>query len=129
MAVHVQKLLDNFRLDDEPTSIVAPHNFNGIAPRRVSFYIEVVMTNSPTNLTFSVDLSPDDGQNLIDYPKLISRNGTDQPVTEVVYTASTEDVVSISPEDVTDYIQVSAIVTGTTSSAYFTISLWMVYDL
>jgi hypothetical protein len=114
-------------LDDSPTSQAASHDFEGVSPVRVSLYIQIVKASTPTNVVLSVELSPDNGQTLIDYDKLLTEAGTDAPVASVTYTATGDDVVSLSPEDVLDYINVTMTATGTDATKTFAVDIWLVY--
>jgi hypothetical protein len=78
-------------------------------------------------VVLSVELSPDDGQTLIDYDKLLTEAGTDAPVASVTYTATGDDVVSISPEDVLDYIRVLMTASGTDAGKTFAVDVWLVF--
>ena len=112
MPVHVDHLISN-RFDVSLESIAGTHDFQGAAPHRVSLYVSYNdLTGAPTEqIRISVDLSPDDGQTLIDYDKLLTEAGTDAPVANVNTGASPQnatDVIDISPETVMDYIRVLA---------------------
>lgn len=126
MTIRKVHLID-VTLDDAPTSQTATYDFSGITPRWVSLYFQIVKTNSPTNVTLTVELSPDGGATLISYDKLLTDAGTDGPVSSVVYTATGDDVVSLSPEDVLDHITVTMTGNGTTGSATFAVDVWLVF--
>ena len=101
MAVRTEHLI-NVTLDDNPTSQAATYDFQGVTPLRVSLYVQIVKTSSPTSVTLTVELSPDDGSTLIDYDKLLTHDGTDAPQASEVYTTTVDDVISLSPEHVTE---------------------------
>ena len=128
MPLRVQKLIDSVDIDDAPTSQAATWDFGGVTPRRVSLYVAVTESGSGATVTLTVELSPDDGANLISYDKLLTEAGTDGPVASVVYSATGDDVVSISPEDVMDYIKVTMTGGSTTAANYYTVDLWLVYS-
>ncbi|KKN83856.1 hypothetical protein LCGC14_0295090 [marine sediment metagenome] len=127
MPIRINHLID-VTLDDVPTSQAATHDFQGVTPRRVTLYLQIVKTNAPTNVILTVEFSPDDGQTLIDYDKLLTEAGTDGPVASVTYTVTGDDVVSMAPEDVLDYIKVTMTGTGTTPSATFAVDVWLLYS-
>jgi hypothetical protein len=125
--IRIEHLID-VTLDDSPTSQAGVFDFQGITPRRVSLYVQIVKSSTPTNVVLSVELSPDDGQTLISYDKLLTDAGTDAPAASVTYTATANDVVSLSPEDVLDYIRVLMTATGTTSTKTFAVDVWLVFS-
>lgn len=127
MALRIEQII-NVTLDDAPTAITGTHNFAGRTPRRVSLYTDVVKTNAPTSVTFTVSLSPDEGSTLVVYEKLIDLSGVDSPVANWALTSTGSEVVSLSMEDVVNYISVTATGSGTTSGATFAVKLWIVYE-
>lgn len=126
MPVRFEHLID-VRLDDSPVSQAATWDFGGTTPKRVSLYVQIVKTLSPTSVTLTVEFSPDDGQTLIDYDKLLTDQGTDGPVSSIAYTVTVDDIVSISPEDVLDYIRVLATAAGSTATAFFDVDIWLAW--
>jgi hypothetical protein len=126
MPVRVEHLI-NETIDDSPTSVAATFDFQGVTPRRVSLYIQVVESGSGATVTLTVEVSPDDGQTLIDYDKLLTDAGTDGPVASVVYTQTGDDVVSFAPEDVLDYIRILMTGGSTTAGNYYVVDVWLVY--
>lgn len=79
-------------------------------------------------MVLTVELSPDDGQTLIDYDKLLTDAGNDAPAASVTYTITADDVVSLSPEDVLDFIRVLVTATGTDATKTFAVDVWLVYS-
>ena len=127
MAVRIEHLID-VTLNDVTASQAATFDFQGVSPLRLSLYVQIVKANAPTNVTLTVELSPDDGATLITYDKLLTQDGTDSPQPSEVYTTTEDDVVSLSPEDVVDYIRVNVAGTGLSSSATFAVDVWLVYS-
>jgi hypothetical protein len=125
MPIRTEHLI-NVTLDDSPTSLAGVFDFQGVTPRRVSLYVQIVKSSTPTNVVLSVEFSPDDGQTLISYDKLLTDAGTDAPAASVTYTATEDDVVSLSPEDVLDYIRVLVTATGTDATKTFAVDVWLV---
>ena len=121
------KHLINDTVDDNPTSVNGSWDFNGVTPKRVTLYVVVVESGSGASLTLTVEVSPDDGQTLVTYDKLITHTGVDGPVSSVAYTATADDIISISAEDVLDYIKVTVAGTSTTSSNKYTVDVWLCY--
>ena len=117
-------------LDSANESSSGVLDFGGITPTRVTLYVQIVETQdngSPTT-TLTVELSPDDAQTYITYDKLLTDAGTDGPVASVAYTATVDDVVSFSPEDVADYIRVT--VTGSAdmdAGDYHVVDIWVAW--
>ena len=128
MSIRKVKLIDGVRLDDDPLSTSGSQDLQNITPKRLTFLIQIVMTGAPTNLTLSVDVSANQGLTLIDYDKLITEAGVDGPVSSVVYTATADDIISLSPEDVIDYVRLDAVVTGTSAIKYFTLNAWLIVE-
>lgn len=127
MAVRIEHLID-VTLNDVTASQAATFDFQGVSPLRVSLYVQIVKANAPTNVTLTVELSPDDGATLITYDKLLTQDGTDSPQPSEVYTTTEDDVLSLSPEDVVDYIRINVAGTGLSSSATFAVDVWLVYS-
>lgn len=127
MPLRVAKLIDSVDIDDAPTSQAANYDFGGVTPKRVSLYLQLVESGSGATVTLTVELSPDSGATLITYDKLLTEAGTDAPVASVVYSATGDDVVSFSPEDVLDYINVTMTGGSTTAANYYTVDLWVVF--
>lgn len=127
MPVRIQHLID-VRLDDSPTSQAATWDFQGAPPKRVSIYVQQVVTGAPTRVDYTVELSPDDGQTLISYDKLLTDAGTDAPAATIALAGTADDVFSVSPEDVLDYIRVLATGVGTAVGAYFDVDCWLVWE-
>lgn len=126
MPVRIAHIIDT-RIDNSPTSVEAVFDFGGVTPKRITLYVAAVKTLSPTSLTLTGELSPDDGQNLITYDKFLTEAGNDAPVASVVYTATGDDVVSLSPEDVVDFLKVTIVGAGTDATNYFDVDVWLVY--
>lgn len=126
MPVRFKHLIDD-TVDDSPTSVNASWDFNGVTPKRVTLYVSVVESGSGASLTLTVEVSPDDGQNLITYDKLITDAGVDGPVASVAYTQTADDIISISAEDVLDYIKVTVAGTSTTGGNYYDVDVWLAY--
>lgn len=137
MPIRSEHLIDN-RYDSTAESITANWDFGVATPKRVSLYIVLdLAAGAPTdNLVLSVDLSPNDGQTLVDYDKLLTEAGNDAPAANVTYTgpiADTDDVVDISPETVLNYISVTlaAVNAGAQrfdASNYVDADCWMVWE-
>jgi len=127
MSVRIEHLI-NTTFDDTLASQAATFDFQGVSPTRVSLYVQIVKTTTPTNVTLTVELSPDDGATLITYDKLLTQDGTDSPQPSEVYTATEDDVISISPEDVCDYIKVTMASTGEDASKTWAVDVWLVYS-
>ena len=83
-------------------------DFAGVTPKRVSFMVAAAANGAPGTLTLTVQVSPNGGMDLVDYDKLLSGEGSDAPVSSVAFSGSGGGIVSTSPEDVFDYIKVSA---------------------
>lgn len=137
MPVRTAHLIDN-RYNSEGESATSTWDFQGAPPKRVSLYVVLDLAlGAPTdNLVLSVDFSPDDGQTLVDYDKLLTEAGTDAPAASVTYAgpiADTDDVVDISPETVLDYISVTlaAVNAGAQRFAaghYVDADVWLVWE-
>ncbi len=127
MPVRIRHLID-VTIDDAPTSQAATHDFGSAPPKRVSLYVQLVENGSGSTVTLTVELSPDDGQTLISYDKLITEAGVDGPVASVAYSATGDDVVSLSAEDVIKYIKVTMTGGSTTSSNSYDTDVWLVYE-
>ena len=111
MSVQIVHIID-VTLDSNAEVAAATHDFSGVTPLKVTLYVRIVETQTdgaPTT-TLTVELSPDDGQTFISYDKLITDAGVDGPVSSVAYTATVDDIVSLSMEDAIDFIKVT--VTG-----------------
>lgn len=94
----------------------ASWNFQGAPPKRACLYIVSAGAG-----TLTVEVSPDDGQTLVSYDKLITDAGVDAPAASVTLAAA-DDVVAISQEDVIDYIRVT--VTGAAAA----VDVWLVWE-
>ncbi len=128
MSVRIDHII-NTTLDTASESISANHDFNGVTPLRVTLYVSIVetQTNGNPTTTISVEVSPDDGQTLIDYDKLITDLGVDAPVASIAYTASAEDIISLSLEDAMDYIRVTAAGSADMDAGDFhVVNIWLV---
>lgn len=129
MPVRTEHLI-NETLNSANESISATHDFGGTSPTRITLYIEIVETQdngSPTT-TLTVELSPDKASNFITYDKLLDHNGTDAPQSSIAYTATIDDIVALSPEDVVDYIKVK--MTGSAdmdAGDFHVVNVWMVW--
>ena len=119
-----KKVVDGIVLDDAPTSVTSD-SFRIGGMDKVSFGISVTKTSTPTNVIFTVEVSPDGGTTWLSYDKLLDGSGTDAPVASITYTDTAEDVCSMSPEDVFDLARVIFTGTGTTSSLKFTCNCWV----
>ncbi len=100
-----------------------------VTPKRVTFYVvmdETASANDAT-VTLTVELSPDDGATLVSYDKLLTQDGTDAPQSSEVYTTDEDDVLSISPEDVVDYLKITLAGTNVDASDFYAVKVWMVY--
>ncbi len=126
MPVRFEHLID-VTIDDAPTSQAANFSFQGVTPRRVTLYVAVVESGSGATVTLTVELSPDNGQNLISYDKLITDAGVDAPVASVVYTQTGDDIVSLSMEDVMDYIRVTMTGGSTTAGNFYAVDVWLAW--
>ena len=124
MTIRHIHLLD-VTIDDAPTSAAASYNFEGTTPRWVTLYVAVTESGSGATVTLTVELSPDNGANLISYDKLLTDAGTDAPVASVVYSATGDDIVSLSPEDVVDYINVTMTGGSTTAGNFYSVDVWL----
>lgn len=129
MPVRVEHLID-VTLDDAPTSQAATHDFQGVTPRWVTLYVQVVETDGGAgpSVTLTVEVSPDDGQTLISYDKLLTDAGTDAPASSVAYTGTADDIVSLSPEDVLDFIRITMTGTLTDATNFYVCDVWLVYS-
>ncbi len=128
MPVRIEHIIDA-TLDDSLGSISANWDFSGISPKRVSLYVQMVETASVNDATvaLTVEFSPDDGQTLITYDKLLTHDGNDAPQSSEVYTTTEDDVVSLSPEDVLDYIRVTLTGTNVDAADYYDCDVWLVW--
>lgn len=126
MPVRISHIINNQTLN-AGAGVSATHDFQGVTPKRVTFYFAGTETGTET-LTITLELSPDDGASLISYDKLLTDAGTDAPAPSVVITQTGDDVFSTSPEDVVDYLKITA--TGATmdGSNFFVVDVWMVYS-
>ncbi len=127
--VQRKKLFDAFLIDDDPTSASSILDLNGVVPKNLSLYIETTEEGSGATVALTVEFSPDNGSTLITYDKLLTDAGTDAPAASVTYSATGDDVISFSPEDVWDYVKVTLTGTSTTSSNKYTFSIWAVYTI
>ncbi len=128
MSVRIDHLI-NVTLDTQNESLSANHDFNGVTPLRVTLYVSIVETQTDGNptTTLSIEVSPDDGQTLIDYDKLITDGGVDAPVASVAYTASAEDIISLAIEDAIDYIRITVAGSSDMDSGDFhVVNVWLV---
>ncbi len=112
-------------IDDAPTSAAAAYNLEGIVPRWMTLLVTVTESGSGATVTLTVEVSPDNGANLISYDKLLTDAGTDGPVASVVYSATGDDIVSLSPEDVVDYINVTMTGGSTTAGNFYSVDVWL----
>ena len=129
MPIRIEHIIDA-TLDDSLGSIAANWDFGGVTPKRVSLYVQMVETASvdDATVTLTVEFSPDDGQTLISYDKLLTQDGTDAPQSSEVYTTTEDDVVSISPEDVLDYIRVTLTGTNVDAADFYAVDVWLCYS-
>ena len=128
MPVRIEHLIDT-TLNDTLGSVAATFDFQGVAPKRVTLYVQMVETVSANDatVTLTVDFSPDDGQTLIAYDKLLTQDGTDSPQPSEVYTTTEDDVISISPEDVLDYMRVTLTGTNVDAADFYAVDVWLVF--
>ena len=128
MPVRIEHII-NTTLNDTLGAISATHDFQGVAPKRVTLYLQLVETQSANDASvlLTVEFSPDDGQTLITYDKLLTHDGTDAPQPSEQYSTTEDDVVSISPEDVMDYIRVTLTGTNVDASDFYAVDVWLVY--
>ncbi len=126
MPVRIEHLID-VTLDDTLGSQAGTWDFQGVTPKRVSLYVVVVESGSGATVTLTVEFSPDDGQTLVSYDKLLTHDGTDAPQSSEIYTGTEDDVVSLSPEDVLDYIRVLMTGNSVTAVNYYAVDVWLVY--
>lgn len=131
MPVRIEHLIDA-TLDSANEAVSANFDFGSNAPpTRVTFYVQIVETQSAQNptTTLTLEVSPDDGSTLISYDKLITEAGVDGPVSSVAYTATGDDIVSMSLEDVVRYLKLtmtgSADMSGTEKHV---VDVWMVWS-
>ena len=129
MPIRIEHIIDA-TLDDSLGSIAANWDFGGVTPKRVSLYVQMVETASvdDATVTLTVEFSPDDGQTLISYDKLLTHDGADAPQSSEVYTTTEDDVISISPEDVLDHIRVTLTGTNVDASDFYAVDVWLVYS-
>ncbi|KKK99358.1 hypothetical protein LCGC14_2633540 [marine sediment metagenome] len=122
--------LINTTLDDTLASIAGSHRFQGAAPKRATLFVQMVETASANDasIALTVEVSPDEGATLITYDKLITDAGVDAPVASVTYSTTEDDIVSLSPEDVMNYIQVTLTGTAVDASDFYAVDVWLVYD-
>lgn len=128
MPIRSIQLFNATRIDDDPTSASQSHEFRGVVPKRVTLQVKITKTLAPTNLTLTVSVSPNRGTTTIAYDKLITEAGVDAPVANVVYIATGDDIVSLSREDIMNYITITITGNGTTSSAFFDVTMFLVYE-
>ena len=128
MSFRTVKLIDNVRIDNDPTSFGANHDFLGVTPKRITFLLAAVETLEPTDITITVEISPDRGLNLISYDKIITGAGIDAPASSIVLTATADDVFSLSMEDIITFVRVTVTGNGTTSTKFWDVELWMSYE-
>ncbi len=127
MAVRTFHIIDT-TLDTANEAVSGTFDFQGVTPTRVSLYVQSVESGSGATWTLTVEFSPDKGQTLIAYDKLLTHDGTDAPQASEVYTSTEDDVISISPEDVLDYIKVTATDSGSgTGSNKHAVDVWLVW--
>ncbi len=124
-----RKIFDATLIDDDPTSASATFDFNGVSPKSISIYVTTVEEGSGATVALTVEISPDNGGTLVSYDKLLTDAGTDAPAASVTYSATGDDVISLSPEDIVDYIKVTLTGTSTTSSNKYTFNIWLIYTI
>lgn len=131
------ELLINNTFDSAAESSNGAHDFNGEVPLRLSLYVEVstIVGSTSEDAALTVELSPDDGATLISYDKILDHNGNDAPQSSISYTldAVADDVLSISPEDVIDYIKVTVAADGDagtplSASHSAVVKVWLVWS-
>ena len=129
MPLRIEHILDD-TLDSASEKISASKNFKGITPKRITLYVQIVETQdngSPTT-TLTVEVSPDEGATLISYDKLITDAGVDGPVASVAYTATVDDIVSLSSEDIIQYIKVTMAGSSDMDAGDFhVVDVWVLY--
>ncbi len=120
MTTRFEHLFSN-QFDATSESSSATFDFNGVTPKRVTLYVIVsdVQGNTTESGVLTVEVSPDDGSTLVTYDKLITEAGVDAPVASVTYAlnAARDDIVSISLEDVVDYLRVTVAANGSGGTA------------
>jgi len=129
MAVRIQHLI-NDTLDSASESVSGTIDFKGVTPTKVTLYVQIVETqdNGNPTTTITVEVSPDKGQTLITYDKLLTDAGTDAPASSVAYTATADDIISLSPEDVLDYMKVTAAGSSDMDAGDFhVVDVWVVW--
>lgn len=115
-------------------SVTGTLDLEGVTPKRITLLVQLVETGSPTHtsLDLTVEVSADVGVNLITYDKLITEAGVDAPVSSKSYAQGSDhdDVISLSVEDVVEYIKVTIAVTGSApdSGNYITAKVWVLVE-
>jgi hypothetical protein len=131
MALLKKKLIGTDINSTTPAS--GSHDFNGVTPKRITLLVQLVETGvaAHTRVTLTVEVSANLGVDLIAYDKLIDDAGVDAPVSEQQYDSGSDydDVLSLSLEDVVDYIKVTVTPVGTpTATKYITTDVWLVAE-
>ena len=131
MPIRVEHIINAITLNSGGQVTSGSFLFSGIVPKRITLYVQVVETQVGTtpesNLT--VELSPDGGVTLIDYDKMLAGGGTDAPVSTINYTTTTDDIVSLAPEDVVQHITVT-FTAGANNDAddIHVVDVWLVFS-
>ena len=130
MPIRVEHIVNAVDLNTASESIAANFRFRGVVPKRITLYVQIVETqdNGNPTTTLTVEFSPDGGTTLITTDKLLTHGGTDAPVASVAYTSTVDDIVSIPPEDVVNYIRVT--MSGSSdmdAGDHHVVDVWLVY--
>lgn len=136
MTVRFEHLFSN-QFDAPSESASATWDFNGVTPKRITLYVVVsdVQGSTTESGVLTVEVSPDDGSTLVSYDKLITEAGVDAPVSSVTYAlnAARDDIISLSREDVTDYIRITVAADGSggtplSASVRADVDIWLAVE-
>lgn len=130
MPIRIEHIINAVDLDSASESTSANFQFRGIVPKRITLYVQIVetQTNGAPTTTLTVEFSPDGGTTLITTDKLLTEGGVDAPVASVAYTATVDDIVSIPPEDVVEYIQVTMAGSSDMDAGdHHVVDVWLVF--
>jgi hypothetical protein len=130
MPIRTEHIINAVDLDSASESVAANFQFRGVVPKRITLYVRIVETqdNGNPTTTLTVEFSPDGGATLITTDKLLTDAGTDGPVASVAYTATVDDIVSIPPEDVVEYMRVT--MSGSSdmdAGDHHVVDVWLVF--
>ena len=130
MPIRVEHIINAVDLDSASESTAGVFQFRGIVPKRITLYVQIVETQdngSPTT-TLTVEFSTDVGTTLIPTDKLLTEGGVDAPVASVAYTATGDDIVTMPPEDVVEYIRVTMAGSSDMDAGdHHVVDVWMVF--